>query len=85
MNPVTYLQLLSVFLCDGKNIGDVIGEPQVAQRSLDVFAGNSLLCFLFADVVRLGGNQSDELDAALHKQVAGVLGEGLAGGGGEDL
>lgn len=81
----TYLQLLPVFLRDGKDIGDVIGETEIAQRSFDVLAGYGLLRFLFADVVGFRGDQRDELDAAFHEQVSGVLGESLAGRCGEDL
>ena len=74
-----------MFLGDGKNVGYVIGKTQISQRSFNVLAGNGLLRFFFTDVVGLGGDQSDKLNAAFHKQVAGVFRERLAGGGGKDL
>ena len=70
-----------MFLRDGKHIGDVVAETEITKGALDMFAGDSLLGFLFADVVGLGGDQGDEFDAAFHEQIAGIFGEGLAGRG----
>lgn len=50
-----------------------------------MLACNCLLGFLLANVVGLGGDQGDKLDAAFHEQVARILGEGLTGGWGQDL
>ena len=50
-----------------------------------MLACDSLLGFFFADVVRLGRDQSDELNAAFHEQIARILGEGLAHAGREDF
>ena len=36
------------------------------------------LCFLLTDFVGLGGDESDELDAAFDKEVARVFGKGLS-------
>ena len=81
----TYLQLLFVFLRDSKNIGDVVAETEITQGALDMFAGNRLLGFLFADVVGFGGDEGDEFNAAFHEQVAGIFGKRLTGGRRQDL
>ena len=48
-------------------------------------AGNRLLGLLLGDLVGLGGDEGDELDAALYEEVAGLFGEDAAARGGEDL
>lgn len=68
-----------MLLCHGQYFGNVITETEITKRFLDVLAGDGLLCFLLADVVGFGGNQGDELDAAFHKEVPRVFGEGLTG------
>lgn len=74
-----------MFLRDGKDILDVIAETKITQSPLHVFTGDSLLRFLFADVVGFRGDQGDELDAAFHEEIARVFREGLPGGRREDL
>lgn len=68
-----------------KHVGNVITEPQITQSLLHMLASNGFLRFLLADIVGLGGNESDELDTAFHEQVARVLGKGLTGRWGQDL
>lgn len=65
--------------------GDVLGEAELLQGLGDVVAGDGLLGLLLRDLVGLGRDERDELDAALDQQVAGLLGEGDAVGGREDL
>ena len=79
MVSATYLQLLFVFLCDSKDIGNVVAETEITEGALDMFAGDGLLGFLFTDIVGFGGDQSDEFNAAFHEEIASVFGECLAG------
>lgn len=81
----TYLQLLLVFFGNGENIGNVIAEPEIPERLLHMFTGDGLLGLLLTDIVCFGRDQSDKLDAALHQEVARILGEGLAGARWENL
>lgn len=74
-----------MFFRDGKDILNVIAESEITQSPLHMLTGDSLLRFLLADIVGLGGDQSDELNAAFHEEVARVFGEGLPGGRREDL
>ena len=55
--------------------GHVITKTQLLQRLGDVVARDGLLGLLLGDLVGLGGDEGDELDAALYEQVAGFLGE----------
>lgn len=82
---MTYLQLFLVFFRNSQDIGDVVTEAEIAQGALDMFAGDRLLGLFLADVVGFGGDQGDEFDTAFHKQIAGIFGESLTGGGREDL
>ena len=68
-----------MFLCYSQYIGHVVSEAQILQRPLDMFACDGLLRFLLADIIRLGGDECDELDAAFDQEVAGIFGKGLAG------
>ena len=63
MFPTHLLLFLVVcsYLEDG---GDVGAEVEFLERLLDVLAGYRLLGVLFGDLVGLGGDESDELDAA---------------------
>lgn len=63
----------------------VVRKAQLLQRLGDVVAGDGLLGLLLGDLVGLGGDEGDELDAALYEEVAGLLGEDAATRGGEDL
>lgn len=80
-----HLQLLPVLLSHRKHIGDIVCKAEIPQCLLDVLACDGLLGFLFADVVCLGRDQSDELDTTFHEQIARILGEGLAHARGEDF
>lgn len=74
----TYLQLFFMLLRDSKDVGNVVAETEITEGALDMFAGDSLLGFLFADVVGFGGDQGDEFDTAFHEEIAGIFGESLA-------
>lgn len=74
-----------MLLSNGENIGNIITEPKIPQGLLNVFTRDCLLGFLLADIVCLGGDQSDEFNTAFHKQVARILGEGLTGAGGQNF
>lgn len=76
---------LLVLLCRLQHGGHVVREAKLLQRLGDVVAGDGLLGLLLRDLVGLGGDEGDELDAALDEEVAGLLGEDGARGGGEDL
>lgn len=64
-----------MFLRHGKDILDVIAESEITQSPLHMLTGDSLLRFLLANVVGLGGDQGDKLDAAFHEEIARVFGE----------
>lgn len=53
--------------------GDVVGEAELLQGLCDVVAGYGLLGLLLGDLVGLGRDEGDELDAALDEQVAGFF------------
>lgn len=53
----------------------VIRKPELFQSLGDVITRYGLLRFLFGYLVCLGGDECDELDAALDEQVAGFLGK----------
>lgn len=55
--------------------GHVFAKVQLLQRCLDVLARYCLLCVLFGDLIGLGGDERDELDAALYEQVPGIFRE----------
>ena len=74
-----------MLLRNSKHVRDVVHEPELAQRLLDVFCGDGLLGLFLRYLVCFGRDERDELDAALDEQVAGVFGEGLACAGGEDF
>ena len=74
--------MLSSRLEDG---GDVVAEAERVEGLGDVVADDGLLGLLLRDLVGLGRDEGDELDAALDQQVARLLGEVNAGGGREDL
>lgn len=68
-----YLQLLLVFFGNSEYISDIITETEIPQCLLHMFTSDGLLGFLFADIVRLGGDQGDKFNAAFHEQVACIL------------
>jgi hypothetical protein len=67
-----------VFSSDREHILDVLGEAQLAQGLVNVLGGDGLLGLVLCDLVGLGGDQRDELDAAVDEQVARVLAKGQA-------
>lgn len=81
----TDLLHLLVLLRGLEDGGDVVGGAELLEGLCDVVAGDCLLGLLLGDLVGLGGDEGDELDAALDEQVPGVLGEGDAGRGRQDL
>ncbi|KAL1843912.1 hypothetical protein VTJ49DRAFT_6855 [Mycothermus thermophilus] len=70
------LLVLSRRLEDG---ADIIREAQLFQGLDDVVAGDGLLGLLLRDLVGLGADERDELDATLYEYVARFLGEGDPG------
>ena len=58
-----YLLLILELVCNGQYFGNVIGKAKLSQSLLDVIDRNGLLCFLFRDLVGLGRDQRNELDA----------------------
>ena len=84
-NMCAHLQLFPVLLGYRKYVRDIVCKAKIPECFLNVFACDGLLSFLFADIVGLGRDQGDELDAAFHQQIARILGEGLAHAGREDL
>ena len=81
----THLLHLLVLLRRLQHGRHVITKAQLLERLGNVVAGDGLLGLLLGDLVGLGGDEGDELDVALDEEVAGLLGEDAAGGGGEDL
>ena len=65
--------------------GDVLGEPELVEGLDDVVARDGLLGLLLRDLVRLGADEGDELDAAFYEDVTSLLGKRDAGPAGEDL
>ena len=60
---------------------DVLAETQGVEGFADVVARDGLLGLLLRDVVGLGRDEGDELNAAFDQQVAGLLREGDAARG----
>lgn len=81
----TYALHLLVLLRRLQHGGHVVGEAELLQRLGDVVAGDGLLGLLLGDLVGLGGDEGDKLNAALYEEVAGLLSEDAARGGGQDL
>ena len=67
-----------MLFCNSKHIRYIVAEPKIRKRLFDMLARYRFLCFLLTDFVGLGGDESDELDAAFDKEVARVFGKGLS-------
>jgi hypothetical protein len=67
---------------DGWN---VVAKIQFLQGSLDVFACYGLFGVFFGDLVGLGGDEGDELNAAFYQEVARIFGKCHARLAGEDV
>jgi hypothetical protein len=67
---------------DGWN---VVAKIQFLQGSLDVFARYGLFGVFFGDLVGLGGDKGDELNAAFYQEVARIFGKCHARLAGEDV
>ena len=80
-----YLLLLLVVVGHLENGGHVVAKVELLEGGLDVLAGYRLLGVLFGNLVGLGGDEGDELDAAFNEQVARVFGKRHAGLAGEDV
>lgn len=81
----SYLLLLFVFrssLQHGRNIGS---EAQLLESLGDVITGNGLFGFLLGYLVRLRGDEGDELNTAFYEKVTSLFREGHTVGGGENL
>ena len=63
----------------------VLGEAELAQGLVDVVRRDGLLGLPFRDLVGLGRDERDELDAAVDQQVARVLAEDEPGLVAQDL
>lgn len=78
-NPKVSHLLDFLVLCSGfQNGRDVVGKAELLQCLGDVVTSDSLFGFLLRNLVCLARDESDELDTALYKEVAGLLGEGDA-------
>jgi hypothetical protein len=80
-----YLLRLLVVCGNVEDGGHVLAKVELLEGGLDVFAGDCLLCVLFGNLVCFGGDEGDELDAALDEEVARVLGKGHARLGGQNV
>lgn len=57
----------------------VLPKPQILQRLCDVLARDRLLSIFLRNIVRLGREHCDELDAALDQEVSSLFCEGHGG------
>jgi hypothetical protein len=80
-----YLLCLLVVCSNVEDGGHVLAKVELLEGGLDVFAGDCLFGVLFGNLVGFGGNEGDELDAALDEEVARVLGKGHARLGGQNV
>ena len=83
-----HLERLLHFPRRSQHFANIFREPELLQRLVDVFRRDGLLGFALCDVVRLGGYEGDEFDAAVYEQVSGISRESDAGFGvvgGEDF
>lgn len=80
-----YLQLFLVLARRVEHFLHVLREAELAQSLVDVIRGDGLLGLLLRYLVRLGGDEGHELDAAVDEQVARILAERQPGLVAEDL
>lgn len=80
-----HLLLLLVFGGGLEDGGNVVGEAERLEGLGDVVAGDGLLGLLLGNLVGLGRDKCDKLDAAFYEQVTSFFGKGDAVGGGQDL
>jgi hypothetical protein len=81
----TYLLLLLVVLRDFEDGWNVVTKIEFFQRSLDVFARYGLFGVFLGDLVGLGGDEGDELNAAFYQEVARIFGKCHARLAGKDV
>jgi len=81
----TYLQLLLVFASNLHDVLDIVSETELLQRFGDVFARNSLLALLFANLICFRGNQSDKLDTTFDEQIPRIFAKSKTRGWGENF
>jgi len=77
--------LLLIVLGDVEDGRHVVAKVELLEGGLDMLAGDRLLGVLFGDFVGFGGDEGDELDAALDEKVARVLGKSHARLAGQDV
>lgn len=68
-----------------RDVANVVRVAQLPQGRNDVLAGDGLLGLALGDLVGLGREQGDELDATFDQEVARILGEGQAAVAAEDF
>ena len=81
----SHLLLVLKLICNSQYLGNVVSKPKFCERFLDVIHRYCLLCLFFGDIVGLGRDQGDELDAAFNEEVSGISGEDLTIGMGKDF
>lgn len=68
-----------------QHLRHILGKAQLTQGLVDVFGRDRLLGLALGDLVGLGGDEGDELDAAVDQEVTGVFAKGDAGVVAEDF
>lgn len=62
-----------------QHLPHILGEAQLLQCLIDMLCCDGFFGLALRNLVGLGGNEGDELDAAIDEKIAGVAGEGNGG------
>ena len=81
----SHLLLVLELICNSQYLGNVVGKPKFRECFLDVIHSYCLLCFLFGDIISLGRDQGDELDAAFNEEISCISGKDLTIRWGKDF
>lgn len=81
----SHLLLVLELICNSQYLRNVVGKPKFRECFLDVIHSYCLLCFLFGDIIGLGRDQGDELDAAFNEEIPCISGEDLTIRWGKDF
>lgn len=74
----THRQTHLMLIRNPHNLRDIILVAQLFQCSSDMFTGNGLFGVLLCYLVCFTGDKTDEFDATIDEEVAGIAGEGDA-------
>jgi hypothetical protein len=80
-----HLLLVLELVCNSQYLGNVVGKSKLCECFLNVIHRYRLLCLFFRDIVGLGRDQGDELDAALNEEISCISGKDLTIRGRKDF